>query len=141
MREDEPAAKGKLARREIAVFARKVVIESKRKLRHLACRRALLGVRQAGGVAVDRAGHPELARLCGHAVGKGRLAAGQAFGENRGGVIGGFGDDTENKIVNLDRIARYEVELGRALARRLARHRQILVEPKPVRVQRLERQV
>src|SRR2546423_3183645 len=56
-------------------------------------------------------------------------------------MIGGLWHDTEYEVVNLDRVARHEVKLGRPLARRFARHWQILVEPEPARIQRLERQV
>src|SRR4029077_2918843 len=73
VREDDPAAEEKLACREIAIFARKVVVERKRQLRHVARCGALLRVRQTGGIAVDRVDHPELTCPGGHTVRKGRL--------------------------------------------------------------------
>src|SRR5215475_6804683 len=138
VREDDSAAEEKLTCCEVAIFPRKVVIERERELCHVARRRALLRVRQSRGVAIDGVGHPELTRLCGHALGERRLAAGQSFGEHCGGIVGGFGDDTEDEVVHLHGIARYEVELGWALASRFDGDRQVLVEPKLASVQRFE---
>ena len=123
--DDEPAPKNKLAGREISVFARKIVIERERQLGGVARRRVLPGIRQPRGIAVERVAHPELLGLAVHHVGKGGLAAGEPFGQHRGGVVCRFGDDAEDQILHGDRFAGPQAELGRRLARRLDADRKI----------------
>ena len=122
-------AKIELTGRKRSVFARKVVIESKRQLGGVACRCVLLRIGQAGGIAIEGAPHPELLGLAVHAFGESRLASGETFRQHRGGIVGRASDDAEYQILNVDRIARPQTELSWRLARRLDADRQILIEP------------
>ena len=103
---DDAAAKIELAGRKIAVFAREIAVEGERQSGH---RRApsCAGRDRAGRKRCgNRAGHPELAGLPRHLLGKVGLAAGQPLGEHRGGVIRRFGDDAEDQVVHRQSIRR-----------------------------------
>ncbi len=138
---DRPAAEIEFPDREIAVFLWIVAIERQRQLRDVARRRHLRRVGQPGGVAVDGAGHPDLARLVGHLAGKGPFAAGHALGEHRCRVVGRARHQPEDQVLHLDLVAGMQAELGRRPACRIGRDRQILVETQPPGMQRLEGQI
>src|SRR5262245_48940671 len=101
---DQPALKIELPSREIAELTWKIVVQSKRQLSFVSRRRPLVGIRQAGSIAVYGTGHSELARFRGHAVGERGFTACQPLGKHRGGVIGGFRYDSEDQILHLHRI-------------------------------------
>jgi hypothetical protein len=139
--EDRPAAKIEFLRRKITVFAREVVIEGESELRFIARGRHLIGIRQARSIAVMGAGHPELARLGIHPCGKGRLASGQALGQNHRGVVGRAGDDAEDQALDAHAVCGTQSELRRRPARRPGGNRKRLVEAQPAGVERLKCQI
>ena len=138
---DDASAKVELPRREIAILPREVAVEGKSQLRLITGRRILIGVRQPGSIAVNRAGHPELPGAARHQLGKGRLAAGQSLGQHRGGIVCRPGDESQNEVLHRDRFAGPETQLCRRPARRLVGDQQILIKVKPAGVQRLEDQI
>ncbi len=102
MADDEPALEDKLACGEIAVFAREVMVQRQRQLGGVARRCVLQRVRQARRIAVERVAHPELLGLAVHYVREGRLAAPDAFGKHRRGVICRAGYDAQNQVLDPD---------------------------------------
>ncbi len=101
--------------REVAVVARKTLLDSKAKQSLVACGRDLLVVRKAGGVAVDRLVHAERACLAGHLAGEFGLAAGQRFGHYDCCVVGRLCDKPFDRIFDRQRLAGLETKLGRRL--------------------------
>jgi len=66
------------------------------------------------------------------------LRSAEAFGEDHRGVIGGLGDKAEDQIVDGNRVAGLEIELGRLLGRGMGRDREVLIERDLLVLQRIE---
>ena len=72
---------------------------------------------QAGGIDVGRPRHAERARFCSHARGELFFATGHRFGDDDGGVVRRFRDQTLDRILDVDCLVGFEPELGRVLQR------------------------
>ena len=92
------AAEIEFLRREVPVFAGKIVIKREPQPGDIARGGTLRRVGQTRGILVPAMLHPELARLPRHIPGKIRLAAGKILGNHRGRVIGRSGDEPEDQV-------------------------------------------
>ena len=135
------AAEREGARAEIPAFARELAVERQSELRDVARRRALVRIGEPGGVDINRRVHPELTRFRSHLRREPRFAAAQRFGQHDGRVIRRFRHDAEDQILHRYRFAGLETELRWRAACRVIRHLEILVEPQPSPVERLEGQI
>src|SRR5205814_897368 len=126
------------ARTEILAFARELAVERQSELRDVARRRALVRIGEPGGVVINGRVHPELTRFRSHLRREHRFAAAQRFGQHDGRVIRRFRYDAEDQILHRYRFAGIETELRWRAACRVIRHLEILVEPQPSPVERLE---
>ena len=110
------AAIGEARRREIAVVARKAILDGAAERGLIARGGELVLVGQARGVVVDRARHAERARLARHHAGEGLFIAADRFRDHHGGVVGGLGDERADRILDREGLARQQAELrGRLL--------------------------
>jgi len=109
-------------RREVAVVARKAVLNRAAQRRLIARRRYLFVIRQARGVAIGGAAHSERVGLAGHQLGEIVFTAADGFRDHDGGVIGGFRDDAQNGVFNAKQLPRTYAEFRRRLIRRVLRH-------------------
>ena len=106
------------AGREIGIVLRKMLAQRDAERRHVARGRMLRRVRQAVGIAEDRAGHAELARLGRHHAGKAGFRTAEILAKRGGGIVGRLGHQRIDRRLDGDRAARPDAELGRRLARR-----------------------
>ncbi|MHC2405926.1 hypothetical protein ACVMGC_010470 [Bradyrhizobium barranii subsp. barranii] len=127
--------------REITVVAREALLDGAAERGLVARGRDLLVVGKAVGVAVDRLGHAERARLARHHRGEVVLVAGDRFRDHHSCVIGGAGDETLDRVLDADGLAGTQVQLGRILIGGVLRHRHLGVELHPAGLQALEQQI
>ena len=109
--------------------------------RHVAGRRALLAVRQAGGVAEGRPRHAERPRLAGHALAELALGLRQPLGDDRRNVVGRFRDQRVDGVLHGNALARLEIELRGRAACRHARYLQARRHRNPAGLEILEKQI
>ena len=84
--------------------------------------------RQARGVDVDRVRHAERDRLAGHQPPEVLLGAAERLGDHRGGVVGRPGDERLERVLDRERLAGLEAELGRRPRGGARRDRQRRIE-------------
>ncbi len=96
------------------------------------------GIGQAGGVAEHRLAHAERARPGGHHPREGGLAASQPLGECHRDVVGGLDRDHPDRILDADRLARPQPELGRRLRRRVRGHDDPVRQAEPPLIERVK---
>ncbi len=101
---------------EVAEIGRIVVLDGAAEGGEVACRGDLLVVRQAGGVAEGGAAHADGAGLAGHQLAEGLLRPGDVLGDHHGDVVGGFGDEGADRLLDGNRGARADADLGGRLA-------------------------
>ena len=101
--------------REITVVARIAILDRAAEGRLIARRGQLLVVRQARRVAVGGFAHAERPRLARHQLGEFGFIAGDGFRDHDGGVVGGTRHQALDRILDLERLARLQTELGRRL--------------------------
>ena len=113
--------------REVAVVAREAILDRAAEGGLVARGGDLLVVGQARGVAIDRLGHAERARLARHQPGELVFVAGDGFCDHDGGVVGRAGDETLDGILDPDASGRAAGRAWSAPARRRARRPSISV--------------
>jgi len=99
---DAPAVVGEAARPEIFVIGRKTVLQCEAEPGEVARRRDLTGVREAVRIVEGRVVHAQRARGLVHALCERLHIAADIFGDDPGCVVRGFGDDAEDRILDLD---------------------------------------
>ena len=109
---DDPATEGEGAGLEIFVVARKPVLDRAGEDGQVARRGDLVRIGQARGIGVVGPGHAQGLRLAGHHLGEFRLGASDVLADGASHVVGGFRDDGLDRVLDLDRRARPEPELG-----------------------------
>jgi hypothetical protein len=96
---------------------------------------------QPRGVLEGGAAHAHGAGAAGHQIGEGRLAARHRLGEDHGAVIGRAHRGGADEIPDPHALAGAKADLGGRLPRRVARHRDPLVEVEPPLLHRLDHEV
>ena len=127
--------------REVAVIAREAVLDRAAERRLIARGGDLLVVGQAGGVAIDRLGHAERARLARHQLGEIVFVAGDGFRDHDGGVVGGARHQSLDGVFDLDGLARAQAELGRRLLGGVLGHFHFGIELQLAGFEALEQQI
>ena len=128
--------------REIMVLLREVLDQVAGQQREVASGGDLFGVREAGRVAEGGAAHAERPRLLGHHLGELLLVAlGQHLAERAGGVVGGFGDEAQHRLLDGQVAAGRQVQLGRLHRGGMFGDRDRLVERDAVLAQRVEGEI
>ena len=102
-------------RGEVAIVARKAVLDGAAQRRLIARRRDLFVVGQARGIAIGRPAHAERARLAGHHLGEIVFIAADGFRDHDGGVIGGARHQSLDGVLDADGLTRAQPELGGSL--------------------------
>ena len=108
---------------------------------HIARRRHLARIGQAGRIAEDRPRHAQRARLGGHPGGEGVFRTADILADGDGDVIGGAGHHRQDRVTDADRLAGLEAELRWRLVRCMGRDRDGRGERGLAAVERLEQQV
>ena len=127
--------------REVAVIAREAILDRAAERRLIARGGHLFVVGQAGGVAIDRLGHAERARLARHQLGEIVFVAGDGFGDHDGGVVGGAGYQALDGVFDRDGLAGAQAELGRRLFGSVLGHFHFAIELHLAGVEALEQQI
>ncbi len=127
--------------REITVVARKAFLDGATERGLVARGRDLLVVGKAIGVAVDRPGHAERARLARHHLGEVVLVTGDRFRDHHGCVVGRAGDEALDRVLDANGLAGTQIQLGRILIGGVLGHRHLGVELHPAGFEALEQQV
>lgn len=135
------AAPGERRGREIAIVAREALLDGAAERGLVARGRHLLVVGKAVGVAVDGLVHAKRARLAGHHRGEIVLVAADRFGDHNGSVVRGAGDETLDRVLDADGLARTQIELGRILIGGVLRHRHLGIELHLAGFETLEQQI
>src|SRR4030095_11354881 len=100
---------------EVAIVTREAILDRAAERSLIARAGDLIIVRQARGVAIDRLGHAERARLAGHQLGEFVLVAGDRLRNYYGRVIGRARDEALDGVLDFQLLAGLEAELGRRL--------------------------
>ena len=108
---DDLAVIVELGGREIMEVARKPLLERAPEDGEVVRRGQLLVVREAGGVAIERARHAELVRLARHHVGEIVFRLADRLGDRDRHVIRRTGHDRLDRVLDADRVARLKAEL------------------------------
>ena len=96
---------------------------------------------QTRGIDVGRAAHAQHSRLQGHELGELFFGAAKGFGDDDRGVVRRLGDETLDRVLNLDGLIGLEPHFGGSLNRGLGRDRQRSVELEGAGLDLLEQQV
>ncbi len=135
------AAIGEGLGREITIIARKTILNGKAEQGLIARGGDLIGIRQTRRILVDRTRHAERAGLPGHQPGEFLFRSGEMLGDHDRRVIGGFGHQRLDRILDHQRLTGAHPELGRRLDRGMSRHFHLRIEPGPSGFQPLEQQI
>ena len=132
---------GERPRGKQRVLPGEVVLQVQRQGDHVACRRHLLVVGQAGGIPKGRGSHAELTRLLGHQLCELLLAAGDVLGDRHRNVVGALGDQSLDGLDEGDLLAGLEIELGWRGSRRNRGHADLGFGPEGPLLHPLEDQI
>ena len=138
---DAASAEYEAAGREVAEIAREAVLDRDPEDGEVAGGGHLAGIGQAGSVAIDGPAHAERARLARHHRGEARLAAAERLCDDDGGIVGRSRDHPEDRVLDAQRPARPQAELGGRLGGGERGHRKLAVERQPARLQLLEQHI
>ena len=116
---------------EVRVVFRKAVLDRAAEDRQVASGRDLLGVGQAGGVAIDGPDMPSWRALRVIVLGEVILGACEVLGDDDRDIVGGLRDQRLDRILDLDGLARREAELRGGLGAAWADTVKRRVEPDP----------
>ena len=125
------AVVGEARRREIAIIAREALLDGASEQREIIGGRHLIWIGEPRRVLIIGVAHPQRMGLARHHLRETMLVARDVLGDRAGDVIGGFGDDRLDRIVDADRLSRTQAKLGRRLRRRVLRNHQRRVQAQP----------
>ncbi len=109
-------AKAELLGREVMIVAAIILAQRHSQFDHVTCSGHLPAVGQAGRITEGGARHAKAARLGSHHLGKLDFRATKMFGDNNCNVVGRFGDQRQNSILDGNGFARLKTKFGGGLA-------------------------
>ena len=138
---DDFAVVFEFRRRKILEVARKALFGGAGEDRQVARGGELLVVGQAGGVAVESARHAESVRFARHHFGERALVAADLLRDGDRDVVGRTGDDRLDGVLDGDRVAGLDAELGRLLGGGVRGNRNRRLQRQGAFVELLEQQI
>ena len=136
-----PPFVGEARRLEIVEILGVMVPQGPAQQRHVPSGGSLLLVRESGSVTERRFRHSQAAGLLGHAGGELAFGSGDVLGNRRGDIVGGFGHQRQNGVLDLDRLPLFKAQFGRRLSGRARRKADVGVEAELAAVDRLKQHV
>ena len=98
---------------EIRIILREMMHQGQTQRCHIAGGGDLVGIRQARGVFELAVAHPQRMRLFGHHGAEILFAAAQPFAQNNGGVIGGFGHQSQDGVFGANTLSGAQTQFRR----------------------------
>jgi hypothetical protein len=132
---------GEGAQAEIVEALGEIALQPERQRRHIPGGGDLLGVGKAVRVAERGSGHPDRPGGAGHPLGEGPLASRQPLRHHHGDIVRRLGDQRLDAVLDEDRLAGLEPELGGRARRRVGGHLESRVELHAARLQILEQEI